>query len=81
MRLVEHLHQGAPGVNALDDRDAIDHAAGTTIPLRQNQNVAGAKSVDGFLELGPVLDALAGRLLREDPITSATSAPNWRSRF
>ena len=48
---IEHLHQGAPGVDALDDRHAVDHAAGTTIPLSQHQYIASAKGADCLLEL------------------------------
>jgi hypothetical protein len=58
----------APGVDTLNNRHAVDHAAGTTIPLRQYQNVTGTKGADRLVELGPVPDALAGDLLLEDVV-------------
>ena len=77
VRLVEHLHQGAPGVDALDDRNPVDHAAGTTIPLSKYEHVTSAEGADCLLKLGPVLDALARPVswkTRSQP--SATNAPS-----
>jgi hypothetical protein len=62
------LHQCAPGVDTLDNCHAIDHAAGTTIPLGEDEHVPCIKGADRPLELRSVLDALAGCLLLEDPI-------------
>jgi hypothetical protein len=70
VRFVEHLHQSPSGVDALDDGDAVDHAAGTTIPLCKHQHVTRTESVDGLLQLRPVLDALAGCLLLEDAVAA-----------
>ena len=63
MRLVEHLNEGAAVVDALDDLDAVEHRPGGAVPFSDHENVAGAERIDGALELGPVLDALAAGLL------------------
>src|SRR5262249_52370199 len=66
MRLAQHLDQGAALVDAVDDADAIEHAAGGTVPLGNDQHVAFAELVDRSLELRSAHERFAGGLLAED---------------
>ncbi len=45
---------------------AVQHRACRAVPLGDDEDVAGPEFVDGLLELGAVLDVLAGRLLTKD---------------
>jgi hypothetical protein len=56
------------GVDAFDQVDAVEHGTRGAIPFGDDEAVAFAKLVDRFLELGSVLDALAGGLLAEDDV-------------
>jgi hypothetical protein len=69
-RPVQHLDQGAAVVHALHDADAVHQAARGPVPFRQHQHTLGRQGVDGLLELGPVLNVLAGGLLFEDLVTA-----------
>ena len=53
---VEHLHGRAASVHTLHDLDAIHHGARGPVPLGQHEHVAGTKSINGLLELGPALE-------------------------
>jgi hypothetical protein len=64
--LVEHFDHGAPCVDALDDVDAILHRPSGTVPFCDNEHVSPAERIDGFLQLWPAFDRLAGRLLAVD---------------
>jgi hypothetical protein len=70
VRFVEHFHLRAAGEHAVDDGDAVHHRPGRPVPLGHHEHVAGAQRVDGFLELWPALERLAGHLLREDLVAS-----------
>jgi hypothetical protein len=70
VRLVQHLDHRATGVDALDDGDAIHHASGGTIPFGDDQHVARAEFVDGFLKLGTIAHAFAGHFLAKDHVAA-----------
>jgi len=66
VRLVDHLEQGAPRVDARHDVYTVEHAARGAVPLRQHQDVALAERIDGLLELRAVLDVPTTRFFSED---------------
>src|SRR5580765_5883481 len=70
MRLVEHLDEGAPGIDAFDEVDPVEHRAGCPIPFGNDQDIASAELVDRLLEFRPALGGLAGGLLAEDDIAA-----------
>src|SRR5262245_31732676 len=70
VRLVEHLHQGSTGSDALNDLDTVEHRSRRPIPFWQYQHVARTERRDRPLKLGTTHRALTRGLLLENALAA-----------
>ena len=56
---IQHFYKRPHAIDAVDDRNPIQHRAGRPIPLGDDQGAASRQGFESLFQLGTVVDALA----------------------